>query len=73
MAMSFWQAYRRAALYALEALWWIARIAAVVWAIMWFWWKGWYIALAIAVILALAGALALQAREIQRWHQPRQK
>jgi predicted negative regulator of RcsB-dependent stress response len=40
---------------------------------MWFWWKEWYIALAIGVILALAGALSPQAREIQRWHQPRQK
>ena len=50
----------------LEALWWIARIAVVVLVIEWFWWKGWYIALAIAVILTIAGVLALQARAIQR-------
>jgi hypothetical protein len=71
--MTFWEAYRQAALSALQALWWIARFAAVMAIIMWFWWNGGYVAFTVAVIVALAGALVLQARDILRWHQPRQK
>lgn len=73
MAMTFWKAYQQAVLSALQALWWMARIAAVTVLIMWLWSRDWYAACAVAVIAALAGALAMQARDIQRWHQLRQK
>ena len=71
--MTFWQAYRQAALSLLKALLWIACIAVPTLFIMWLWWQGWHVLSAIAVVVALVGALTLQAIDIQRWHQLRQK
>jgi hypothetical protein len=66
--MTFWQAYRTALGYLLAAITWIGCIAAPVGLIYWLVWRGWYWAAGLVGIAALAGALALQARDIQRRH-----
>jgi hypothetical protein len=64
--MTFWQAYKRSALIMLTALWWIAQISAVVAVIFWLASMHWYVLMVIAIAIALAATLALQAREMQR-------
>jgi hypothetical protein len=59
--MTFWAAYRQAALFLLKALLWIACIAVPTLVIIWLWWKGWHVSAGVVAAIAIQVALALQA------------
>jgi hypothetical protein len=64
--MTFWQAYRQATIWSLQGLGAALLLGIPLTAAWYFVWKGWYVAAVAVVIVALSGALALQARSIQR-------